>query len=370
MLANAGVNINDSVQVRNYLNSYYNRNYSYAAYSQVLSGCANQTLNYVLALPGIEAEEAKGAYRYGFNAGSEKDDEIFIGAYTAEYWEYDSRLGRRWNVDPLTYAWQSSYAAFNNNPIYFVDPLGLEGEPKEFKGKVATFFHRIWDGIRGDGWNKYYTKHSRKNGGDGGGSWLKKIIQPISNTIRNIFTGGKYNRNTVPVAKYMKTDWIELEPVNESDGVYRYDVPANLAGNKLIGTRLTLDFVPPSLGIITLAGEIGNLYLPMRIFPYNTDETVTGYHTYSGIWFFLGMLSNPLSLYAQDKGDAKLNNVAMAMSFLKLVPGRTNPVFRRTNHFRVREITSKPINHSFYIKQKVLTPIMGRGRLSKWYHGL
>ena len=116
MLANAGVNINDSVQVRNYLNSYYNRNYSYAAYSQVLSGCANQTLNYVLALPGVEAEEAKEGYRFGFNAGSEKDDEIFIGAYTAEYWEYDSRLGRRWNVDPLTYAWQSSYVVLNNSP--------------------------------------------------------------------------------------------------------------------------------------------------------------------------------------------------------------------------------------------------------------
>lgn len=52
-------------------------------------------------------------------------------AYTAEYWEYDPRLGRRWNVDPVTYAWQSSYAAFNNNPIYFVDPLGLEGEKPE-----------------------------------------------------------------------------------------------------------------------------------------------------------------------------------------------------------------------------------------------
>jgi hypothetical protein len=50
-------------------------------------------------------------------------------SYTAEYWQYDSRLGRRWNVDPITYPWQSSYAAFNNNPIYFTDPLGLEGDP-------------------------------------------------------------------------------------------------------------------------------------------------------------------------------------------------------------------------------------------------
>jgi RHS repeat-associated protein len=63
--------------------------------------------------------------------GQEKDDEIAGSgnSYTAEYWQYDSRLGRRWNVDPITYPWQSSYAAFNNNPIYFTDPLGLEGDP-------------------------------------------------------------------------------------------------------------------------------------------------------------------------------------------------------------------------------------------------
>jgi len=49
-------------------------------------------------------------------------------SYTAEYWQYDPRLGRRWNVDPLVYDWQSPYATFNNNPIYFSDPRGLEGE--------------------------------------------------------------------------------------------------------------------------------------------------------------------------------------------------------------------------------------------------
>jgi len=68
-------------------------------------------------------------YRFGFN-GMEKDDEIFKGAYSAEYWEYDSRIGRRWNVDPLTakYPWQSPYACFNNNPLQFSDPNGLEGQ--------------------------------------------------------------------------------------------------------------------------------------------------------------------------------------------------------------------------------------------------
>jgi len=68
-------------------------------------------------------------YRFGFN-GKEKDDEITGSTgshYTAEYWEYDSRICRRWNPDPISYACQSTYACFNNNPIYFKDPSGLQG---------------------------------------------------------------------------------------------------------------------------------------------------------------------------------------------------------------------------------------------------
>jgi hypothetical protein len=69
-------------------------------------------------------------YRYGGAGGQEKDDEIYGAgnSYSAEYWQYDPRLGKRWNVDPITYPWQSAYAAFNNNPIYYSDPSGLEGE--------------------------------------------------------------------------------------------------------------------------------------------------------------------------------------------------------------------------------------------------
>ncbi|MFW6222505.1 MAG: RHS repeat domain-containing protein [Bacteroidota bacterium] len=69
-------------------------------------------------------------YRFGMN-GMESDPEItgnWGSHYTAEYWMYDARIGRRWETDPITYPWQSPYATFNNNPVYFIDPLGLEGE--------------------------------------------------------------------------------------------------------------------------------------------------------------------------------------------------------------------------------------------------
>lgn len=85
---------------------------------------------------------SSAAYRYGFN-GQEKDPEIAEGIYTAAFWEYDSRLGRRWNIDPefKVFPYESPYAAFHNNPIYFNDPLGNKpGDPdkaaKKFGKKV------------------------------------------------------------------------------------------------------------------------------------------------------------------------------------------------------------------------------------------
>src|SRR5690554_1644425 len=64
-------------------------------------------------------------YRYGFN-GQEKENEIYGegNTYSAEYWMYDSRLGRRWNLDPVDQISISNYATFANNPIANVDPKG------------------------------------------------------------------------------------------------------------------------------------------------------------------------------------------------------------------------------------------------------
>jgi hypothetical protein len=65
-------------------------------------------------------------YRSAFQ-GQEKDDEVYgsIGtSYTAEFWQYDPRVARRWNLDPVFAPWESGYAAFRNNPIFLNDPNG------------------------------------------------------------------------------------------------------------------------------------------------------------------------------------------------------------------------------------------------------
>jgi hypothetical protein len=62
-------------------------------------------------------------YRYGMNT-QEKDNEIASGIYTAEFWEYDSRIARRWNLDPIPNPSMSDYTCFSDNPILNEDQEG------------------------------------------------------------------------------------------------------------------------------------------------------------------------------------------------------------------------------------------------------
>lgn len=87
----------------------------------------NHTDYYAFGQPMPGRKWSMDEYRYGMN-GQEKDNEAFKGAMTAEHWMYDSRIGRRWERDPITYEHQSPYATFNNNPIVYSDVLGLKGD--------------------------------------------------------------------------------------------------------------------------------------------------------------------------------------------------------------------------------------------------
>ncbi len=65
---------------------------------------------------------------FGFG-GQLKDNEVYGHegtSYTAEFWQYDPRVARRWNLDPMSRSCESPYAAFSNNPIVLVDPNGLK----------------------------------------------------------------------------------------------------------------------------------------------------------------------------------------------------------------------------------------------------
>lgn len=144
-------------------------------------------------------KSGSASYRYGFN-GQEKSDEIkgTGNSYTAAFWEYDPRIGRRWNIDPELDTDLSSYHAFANNPIMYIDPDGRhqyrvnangkitkvktkdkfdefflfrdsDGDGKSTWEKVARFdkndkgFIALASQFRSDGWGWNYTGSKREN---------------------------------------------------------------------------------------------------------------------------------------------------------------------------------------------------------------
>lgn len=56
---------------------------------------------------------------------------------TAEFWGYDTRLGRRWNVDLVVKHSMSSYSCFANNPIWLIDKFGADSTTYLYSGLDA-----------------------------------------------------------------------------------------------------------------------------------------------------------------------------------------------------------------------------------------
>ena len=92
-----------------------------------------------MTMPGRN-DSGDDDYRYGFG-GHEKDDEVKGKGNHYDFGNYglDVRIGRRFQMDPVTFVSQSPYATFDNNPIYYSDPSGrnteteIETDPKPFK---------------------------------------------------------------------------------------------------------------------------------------------------------------------------------------------------------------------------------------------
>lgn len=82
--------------------------------------------NFQLAMVSAFTYLTGVTYEFGFN-GMEKDDEVHNVAgssMTTYFRQYDPRLGRWKSPEPKPVAWESLYASFRNNPVYYADPNG------------------------------------------------------------------------------------------------------------------------------------------------------------------------------------------------------------------------------------------------------
>ena len=95
-------------------------------------------------LPG--RNYSSDSYRFGFQ-GQIKDDEVYgaVGtSYTALFWQYDPRTGRRWNLDPKPNPSVSDYSVMLGNPIRYTDPLG--DSPSDVVKSVVRGIGNVFSG--------------------------------------------------------------------------------------------------------------------------------------------------------------------------------------------------------------------------------
>jgi len=182
------------------------------------------------------------SYRFGFN-GMEKDDEItnVTGShYTATFWEYDSRIGRRWNVDIIPKYNESSYATFSNNPIWLIDPSGAD---TAVFGADNKYSHTI----------KAKGTHVGQKLGDDG--FVFNFADPI-NDMKNI-NKGKINELYIPTEEEMLKD-LDNAGVNDEENQGMIDGALYLRNNSHAGTNTgKTDFVITSeMHGFTMFGDI------------------------------------------------------------------------------------------------------------------
>ncbi len=93
-------------------------------------------------MPGRGYTSGSNSYRFGMN-GQEKTKELGENFYEALHWEYDARTARRWNVDPRPTVGVSSYATFNNNPIFHIDVLGDSSTPSSTQAQALAYTNSV-----------------------------------------------------------------------------------------------------------------------------------------------------------------------------------------------------------------------------------
>ena len=165
-----------------------------------------------MLMPGRKYQaSAISKYRYSIN-GQEKSDELNENLTTALYWEYDSRIVRRWNVDPVVKEFESPYATFGGNPVLMIDPLGLDWYKNNKSGNIEykANWHRKHKGYeslgKGNGdWLNYNGKDYNKKTGE------------VSTTLENVTITGTRKKNNSLMEQMLQVSNVTKASLAEYD---------------------------------------------------------------------------------------------------------------------------------------------------------
>jgi hypothetical protein len=211
-------------------------------------------------------------YRFGFN-GQEKDVELNENITTAEFWEYDSRIGRRWNTDPKQKVEESPYLTFGDSPILLNDPSGDyppgpgDGIIFGFKIQISYKTHKL---ILTDAFIK--TQYAMGNFSVVGGATLNN----------GGYLGVSYN-NPISYSKTIsgKELKIEAESPTVAIGFERLNVTKGFSSS--IGTSVIFLGKKPQMNLFNIptpTNPISPTNIPVSNFP--SDVGTSANATYMG----------------------------------------------------------------------------------------
>lgn len=299
-------------------------------------------------------------YRYGFNT-QERDLELGGDVYTAEYWEYDGKLCRRWNLDPISFPYLSLYGVNFNSPVNMFDikgDVGKYGRTKytvetDDKGNVSYKFGKKGRALSEmskdfqEGFNKevapVFEAMAKSKAG-------REDIEKINNEsmvyeiyaddktmsgLNSIFTPLKFGKNSY---KHVK---IEINLGNYEEGKKSGKIGQNTSKEEWISSVMTVEIdhsLPESLKLLR---SIYYDNVPRKDRQEKLDNTVK-----PGTEEFVKYYSGPLQKAVEHRIKFRIeNNVTIDNDVL-------DPI-KRSN----TQIDGKPqpnqIPYNDYIKQKI-----------------
>jgi hypothetical protein len=147
---------------------------------------------------------------------------------TALFWEYDVRTGRRGNLDPKPNISVSSYATFNNNPIWFSDPFGDTIIPVTATAINEDGTYKLKNGIlpEGSGGAMLQALVATKTGRNYLGQFAKKG-QKINDYVFK--KDGKLSKYNLVILDVSLIENKGNNPVSGADGTFASEI--NSKGN-------------------------------------------------------------------------------------------------------------------------------------------
>lgn len=186
---------------------------------------------------------------FGFNGQERKDDYKGKGNHNhALYWEYDTRIGRRWNLDPKPQVNISDYAVMGNSPIWFIDPLGDEIRITHRKGFLGLGEKQTLKYEDGKLYNLDGTDYTGKVNG-----FLGKTVGAL-NQAKTTAEGAALQKklemsfNVFTIEKGMKSEFIPSNTL-KATAYQRVDEATGASGDLSGGSGGTIIFNPTQGGV-------------------------------------------------------------------------------------------------------------------------